>query len=216
MPNSGLENALPTLENAVALARSGDSAAAHLLFKQIVAQEPGNALAWVWLAFVSSPAEEKRAALRKALSLAPEDRRISEALNRLTTPHHIALAAHTGVFINYARPDELFAVNLTESLRSAGVHVWLDVTDMPDDGDWKSAILSALDTCGVMLMILSPAALQSSDLRAERQQFMANGKIILPVVYQTCDLNKLEIPLSSVDFRHDYDLGLQQLLKLLL
>lgn len=216
MPTSGLENAPPTLENAVALARSGKSAAARQLFKQLVKDEPQNALAWVWLAFVSPQFEEKRAALRKAQTLAPEDRRIAEALSRLNTPDHIIRAAHAGVFISYARPDELFAINLTESLRSADINVWLDVTDVPDDTDWKSAILSALNTCGVMLLILSPAALRSADLRAERQQFVANGKIVIPVLHQPCDLSKLGISYPPIDFHHDYKTGLQHLLKLLI
>lgn len=214
MPISGLENAPPTLENAVALARKGDSAAARQLFKQLVTQDPHNPLAWVWLAFVSPSFEEKRAALRKALTLAPEDRRIAEAFNRLITPEHVARAARAGIFISYARPDELFAVNLTESLRSSEIKVWLDVTDIPDDADWKGAIATALKTCGVMLAILSPAAIQSADLRAERQQFMTDGKIIVPVLYQACDLSKPDVPYPPVDFRHDYDAGLQQLLKL--
>jgi len=205
-----------SLENAVTLARSGNLAQARLLIKEIVSQEPDNALAWVWLAFVSLRAEEKRAALRKAYSLTPDDQRITEAINRLTTPQHVASAAHSGVFISYARSDELFAVNLTESLRASEIKVWLDVTDIPDDADWQSAILAALNSCGVMLTILSPAALQSLDLRAERQQFLVSGKIIVPVLYQSCDLKAPGVHLSPVDFRSDYELGVQHLLKLLI
>ncbi len=221
VPTTGLKNTPLTFENAVALARKGDTIAARLLFKQLVVQEPDNALAWVWLAFVASTIEEKRAALRKALSLTPEDRRISDALTRLTTPQHIAQAAEAGVFISYTRTDELFAVNLTESLRTAGINVWLDVTDVPEDVDWKSAVLSALTHSGVMLMILSPSALQSPDLRAERQQFTISGKIILPVIYQTYEtdslkVGNLDVRYTPIDFRQDYTSGLQQLLKLLI
>ncbi len=199
------------LELALMRIRSGETAIGRDLLRQIVAAEPANKDAWMWLAHVGASIEEKRASLHHAYLLDPH---VHETYKRLLTPAHIAHAARSGVFICYARPDELFALDLTESLRATGIKVWLDMTDMPDDADWHTAITAALDGCGVMLLLLSPEALSAVDVRTEQQHFLDVGKIVVPVLHKTCEYSVFRNPSLPIDFRHDYDLGLQHLLRL--
>ncbi len=206
------------LDIAMMYARSGDTVIAHSLLRQIVRDEPANPHAWAWLAYVAADVEEKRAALYRAYRLTPQSSqrsRIHDALLRLMSPAHCARAAQNGVYISYVRADELFALDLSESLRSEGVNAWLDMTDIAPQEDWNAAIETALDTCGIMLLLLSPAALRTGELRSEKQEFLDTGKIVVPVLHEHCDVSGLNLPYSPIDFRHDFDLGVQQLLKIL-
>jgi predicted transcriptional regulator with HTH domain len=216
MASMVLEPTRSKVDIAAMLVRSGNIAGARELLRKIVAQEPANERAWAWLAYVESGIEAKRAALYRAYRLNPSDTRLYDALLKLMSPPHSTRAAQNGVFISYVRADELFALDLRESLRAAGVKVWLDMTDVPEDMDWHTAVDQALDRCGLMLLLLSPTALKTGELRAERQQFLDAGKIVVPVLHNHCDLTALNLMHPPVDFRHGYALGLQQLVKILI
>jgi hypothetical protein len=203
------------LDTAVMHIRSGEYAQACNLLRAIVADEPTNERAWAWLAYAATDIEEKRAALYRAHRLNPRNTRLFDALLRFMSGPYSVQAAQSGVFISYVRADELFALDLRESLRAAGVKAWLDMTDIPAEADWDNAVERALNTCGLMLVLLSPAAFQTRELRFERQQFLDVGKIVVPVIVEPCDVAALHLPHPPVDFRHGYPAGLQQLLKLL-
>ena len=202
-------------QQAVALARRGNAAQAYRLLQQVTRKNPGNAQAWMWLAHVSQMVEQKRAALRQARALLPENQQLREVLLELSTPRHIQKAARSGVFIGYARADELFAIDLTDSLCQNDIRAWLDMTEISTDTTWHGSITRALHESGLMLLILSPAALQSEELRAEMTLFLHTGKIILPVIHEHCDFASLGLLCPPVDFRDNYMLGFQQLLALL-
>ena len=159
--------------------------------------------------------EEQRAALHMQLTLRPDDAYLRQSLLRLTSPQHIKTAARDGIFISYSGSDEMFAMQLAEDLRSARLSVWLDVIDISNDGDWRFEVNAALDRCGLMVTILSPHALTDEDLRAENTYFTKQGKIVVPVVYQHCQVEGSNLWNRPVDFRHDYVLGLNILVRLL-
>jgi hypothetical protein len=159
--------------------------------------------------------EEQRTEIRQLLALRPADTYLRQALVRLIGPQHVKQAAREGVFISYTRADELFAAQLADDLRTRGISVWLDLVDIPDDADWHEAVTAGLEGCGLMLLILSPAALEDADLKEEYQQFLNAGKIVVPVLHQTCKFESPLIVHQFVDFRHDYKLGLTILGRLL-
>jgi cytochrome c-type biogenesis protein CcmH/NrfG len=70
-------------ETAIALAKTGDKAAARILLQQIVASEPDNARAWGWLAFCAETTAEKRDALERVLDLDPDNQAVRRALDSL-------------------------------------------------------------------------------------------------------------------------------------
>ncbi|MCU0514325.1 MAG: toll/interleukin-1 receptor domain-containing protein, partial [Anaerolineae bacterium] len=98
--------------------------------------------------------EQKRAMLRKAQLSRPDDPRIQQALLETLSPLLIKKAAARGVFVCYHRADEIFALDMDTGLRAAGVRVWMDTIDMAEGADWRSEVLNALRTCGVMLLVL--------------------------------------------------------------
>lgn len=158
--------------------------------------------------------EQRRAALHHALLKHPADTRLRDHLVQLTTPRLIRQAAKDGIFLSYARADELFAVDLATSTRKSRVSMWLDMFDVPTAADWRSEVNGALNRCGLMLAIVSPESNDNQELAAERRTFMKQGKIVLPVVYEH-DVRSLELYLPPVDFRFSYKLGLKTLLRLI-
>jgi hypothetical protein len=109
----------------------------------------------------------------------------------------------------------LFAIQLTEDLRQGGLPAWLDATDIPDDADWHAEVEAALNRCGLMVLIVSSDAQEDEAQRAELQRFMDGGKIVIPVIYERVQGIALNLPIQPIDFRHDYTLGLNILIRLL-
>lgn len=153
-----------------------------------------------------STQRERRIALRRAFKARPDDPRLKRAVQRLTTREQIATEAARGVFISYNRADEIFAFELREALRDAGVAAWLDMVDA--EGDWQRAIDTALTTCGLMIAVLSPAALQDPAVTAEHERFRGMGKLILPVQAARCKVERDKFWLPVVDLSADFKRGM--------
>lgn len=75
------------LNQAIAAARSGDRQEAYKLLQALVALEPGNAQAWLWLAGVAENPAERRVALERVLSLDPTHARAQQGLRWLHERH---------------------------------------------------------------------------------------------------------------------------------
>jgi hypothetical protein len=127
----------------------------------------------------------------------------------------IKQAAQAGVFISYAQADELFAVELTESLRNAGLPVWLDIFDIALDGDWRDEVNNALNRCGVMILILSPNMALDDDGWHEQVYFTEQHKAVIPVIYQPGNRIDKDFGIQPVDFLKSYAQGINVLLRLL-
>jgi hypothetical protein len=158
--------------------------------------------------------EQQRARLHQALLAQPHEDRLRKLLMQLCPVDAIRQAGQRGVFIGYARSDELFAIDLAADLRSGGVDVWMDMMDISYDetGDWGTEIVNALNRCGLMLMVVSEEAQRDRDLQRERDHFIHNGKIVLPVIYQPGSYD-LRSYLPAIDLRY-YERGLQTLTRL--
>jgi hypothetical protein len=215
IPQDVRKMSINQLQEVARLARKGQISHAYELAQQITTREPENFQAWMWLAYMAQTDNEKRSALRRALNLRPGDTSIRDALRSLMTPAYIQQAARSGIFIAYARADELFAVDLADSLRAGGIRAWLDMTEINLETTWHGSITRALMQSGVMLLILSPEALNSKEVTSERNWFLQTGKIVLPVLHKTCDYEALNLMIPAVDFREGFAQGAQQLIRLL-
>lgn len=89
-------------------------------------------------------------------------------------------------FVCYARADEGFALELATDLKDGGVNVWIDQWDIPSGADWDYEIDRALYDCHHFLIILSPSAVESEEVRAELRIALDEHKRIVPVLYLPC------------------------------
>lgn len=163
----------------------------------------------------SQTIENRRSLLWRALAKNPNDPRLLDALEKSLTTHHIRKAASRGVFVCYSRSDELLALDLYTDLRAAGVRAWMDELEVMEEADWGKVVVNALRGCGLLLLILSPAALKDAMVQGERMYFLNTGKIVMPVIVEDCDISKLGLYVDPISFVDDYDIGLRQLIPLL-
>jgi hypothetical protein len=121
--------------------------------------------------------------------------------------------SHT--FISYAKADSQFALKLANDLRAAGVNIWLDQIDIPPGAPWERSVQSAVNSCGRLLVILSPKSAESDGVSDEIGVAFDEKKSIIPILYLPCNVPMRLRRLQYIDFTVDYDRGLQRLLAVL-
>jgi hypothetical protein len=104
------------------------------------------------------------------------------------------------VFVCYAREDEKFTLGLAENLKKHGIPVWLDQWNISASSDWDRAIDEALLDCSHLLIVLSPASVESPEVRGELQMALEQKKSIIPVLYQHCQIPRRLRVVQFVDF----------------
>lgn len=72
------------LQQAIALAQAGQQADARRLLEEVVAADPQQTLAWMWLATVAGDRDERVRYLARALALEPGNRAAQDAYQQLT------------------------------------------------------------------------------------------------------------------------------------
>lgn len=118
-------------------------------------------------------------------------------------------------FFSYSREDSDFALRLANDLRAAGSAVWIDQLDIGPGERWDRVVQSALENCPSVLVILSPASVNSNNVLDEVSFALDQNKTLIPVLYRECDIPFRLRRFQHVDFRGDYDRMLEELRKCL-
>jgi len=92
------------------------------------------------------------------------------------------------IFISYSRVDKAFALRLGEGLRAAGYNVWLDLQNIPHGTNWDLEVQRGLETSDVMLVLLSPTASASENVKDEWNYFIEKKRRIIPVMIAPNDV----------------------------
>lgn len=118
-------------------------------------------------------------------------------------------------FFSYCRDDSEFALRLAEELKAAGASVWLDQLDISPGERWDRAVGDAINDCPRMLVILSPASVNSTNVMDEVSFALEARKTVIPILLSDCAIPFRLRRVQYVDFRTDYAGGLKALLKTL-
>lgn len=90
------------------------------------------------------------------------------------------------VFISHATEDDEFVDQLAVDLqRNTGVAGWVD-HKIIETGDWTTLVELALERASVMIVVLSPAAVESPYVKAEWNHFLKSKKSIFPLRIEHC------------------------------
>lgn len=120
------------------------------------------------------------------------------------------------IFISYARGDARdLALRLRDSLAGAGHHPWLDLSEIEGGDTWTREIEDAIETCDLLIALLSPRAFESQYCRAEQLRAMRKGKRIIPLLAQADAERPIHLEhLNYIDFSAPtlYDSSFQALL----
>ena len=115
-------------------------------------------------------------------------------------------------FFSYSREDLEFALRLAKDLKKAGANVWMDKLDIRPGQLWEQKAEEALYNCARLLVILSPASVNSRNVMAEVAFALDEQKEVIPVLHRECRIPFRLRPFQYVDFRTDYSQGLEELL----
>jgi hypothetical protein len=114
-------------------------------------------------------------------------------------------------FFSYSREDSEFALRLANDLKAAGSAVWIDQLDIGPGERWDRVVQQALESCPSVLIILSPASVNSNNVMDEVSFALDQQKAIIPVLYRDCDIPFRIRRFQHVDFRNNYEHMLEEL-----
>jgi tetratricopeptide (TPR) repeat protein len=95
------------------------------------------------------------------------------------------------IFISYAKQDAEAAANICAALRSAGIEVWFDQTELRGGDAWDAAIRRQIKTCALIIPIISTNTQGRAEgyfrlewkLAVDRSHLMAQDRpFLIPVV----------------------------------
>ena len=125
-------------------------------------------------------------------------------------------SANTGVaprvFISYARNDgEPFATDLRQRLEAEQIPLWQDRVGLEGGRDWWLQIKDALDVVEFMVLVMTPAAMESKMVREEWRYARQQGVCVYPVKgLPDLDFNNIPHWMHSAHF-YDIDYEWQKL-----
>ena len=90
------------------------------------------------------------------------------------------------IVISYGREDGVndFVRKLKEDLESAGLSVWVDVSDIPIGSEWTNQIGVALRNCTTVILIITKKYAGSKFCRSELLAAVGDKKVIIPLIYE--------------------------------
>lgn len=124
--------------------------------------------------------------------------------------HETALA-----FLSYASDDSEFALKLASDLKSAGAAVWIDKLDIEPGHHWDRAVHDALRSCPNVLLVLSPSSVTSENVMDEMSFALDLKKLVIPVLYVTCEIPFRLRRVQYIDARSEYNNAVRRLVQLL-
>lgn len=121
------------------------------------------------------------------------------------------------IFLSHAHQDADFAQRLAADLRASGHSVWIAPDSILIGEDWPDAIDRGLDESGVIVVTLTPHALNSYWVRKETStaRLLEAQKQIRFILLDVadCDPPSAWKTYQYAPFRGDYQVGLQALLR---
>ena len=82
------------------------------------------------------------------------------------------------LFVSYAREDAReIALRLRDDLNQAGHNTWLDTSEIAAGASWSRDIEKAIETCDLMIALLTPGSYVSDMCRSEQMRALRNGAL---------------------------------------
>lgn len=85
------------------------------------------------------------------------------------------------VFISHSSADSPAARELLDDLMANGYSTWIAPDDIDSSASWAEQILTAVDECRVLVVLLSEAANASSHVSREVSLALSRRKLVLPI-----------------------------------
>jgi hypothetical protein len=120
------------------------------------------------------------------------------------------------IFLSYAKVDGLeFTERLYHDLVSRGYKVWLDRYSIIPGTKWDDEIDKGLYSSSIVIVVLTPGAVESQQVKSEWSSAFTRFVPILPLLVQSCDIPRMLSVIQYIDFIDNYEKGLANLQKAL-
>jgi formylglycine-generating enzyme required for sulfatase activity len=121
------------------------------------------------------------------------------------------------VFISHATADAAFAHRLADDLRAEGWRVWIAPDSIRPGEKWVEAIERGLETSGVFVVALTPAAVESRWVRTETNAAIGLSQDdeirFISLDVEACRPGILWRQFQYISFRQSYEVGAGELLR---
>jgi hypothetical protein len=102
------------------------------------------------------------------------------------------------VFLSYSKPDRDCAFEILERLEGEGIKCWIAPRDITPSADWAAAIMDAISSAHIMVLVFSAASNQSQQVRREVERAVHKDLNVLPFRIEDVQPSKsLEFFLST-------------------
>lgn len=121
------------------------------------------------------------------------------------------------IFLSHATADAAFARTLAGDLQAKGWRVWIAPDSIRPGEKWVEAIDRGLETSGVFVVVLTPAAVASRWVNTETDaaiEMQHEGVVtFIPLDVAECQPKRLWRQYQYIPFRGSYEIGLDALLR---
>jgi hypothetical protein len=109
------------------------------------------------------------------------------------------------IFVSYAPEDERFVLRLADDLIQNGAMIWLDILHALPGRQWTRSVQTALGESGMMIVVLSPDAIESEHVNAEWRAYMDAYRPVVPIIAEACDLPDRLRSRRPIDFTRSFN-----------
>lgn len=103
------------------------------------------------------------------------------------------------LFISHAsQADGARARALAAALEAAGQPCWIAPRNIAPGADWNGSILAAIEACGGVVLLVSPASVSSPFVKAEIQHAFEHKKRVVPVRLAEAQPSLLDLRLKTI------------------
>lgn len=120
------------------------------------------------------------------------------------------------IFLSYSRRDIRMMQRIRDDLRANSLSVWTDEGIHPGTVSWKESIERAIRGAGLLIVLLSPDANESTWVQREIDYAEVQGVPVLPILIRGEPRDAIPFALAGaqfVDLRSHYDIGFKLLLQ---
>jgi len=94
------------------------------------------------------------------------------------------------VFLSHSHLDKVYADAICHSLEAHAIRCWVAPRDIRPSEDWAEAIINALDTARILVLVFSSNSNSSPQVRREVERAVNKGLHILPLRIEDVPLSK--------------------------
>lgn len=116
------------------------------------------------------------------------------------------------IFISYSRREVGFIDELVRDLEKQKYDVWLDYRNLIPGTTWLDQVYKGIQNAEVILLVVSKASLASQNVEVEWRHVLEQKKRIILLIFEAVDLPTELEKYEWVDFRGNYQAGLNELL----